>query len=136
MDDQKSPWLERWTISDEDDAVFILADGVSAGQFMPCHHRRATPHDVARAKLAVAAPAMVRALLAVEDQMCTGTVLGEDQYAWPCCGAGRVEGPLCLHAEDCPLDRALTAAGLRTELMRDEARRALGLRVPHRLGDS
>ena len=86
-------------------------------------------------ELLEALDASLKALLAIEDPMCTGTVLGEDQYAWPCCGKGRVEGTLWLHAVDCPLDKALTLAGLTTELMRDEARRALGLKVPFRMGD-
>lgn len=86
-------------------------------------------------ELLEALDASLRALLAIEEPMCTGTVLGEDRYAWPCCGKGRIDGPLWLHAVDCPLDKALTLAGLATELLRDEARRALGLEVPFRMGD-
>ena len=64
-----------------------------------------------------------RALLDLERPICTGTVLGEDQYDYPCCM--RWKG--WCHAVACELDQTLTALGLPDKPSRDEARKALGL---------
>ena len=63
--------------------------------------------------LAAAAPALARALCRVE-----WNVWGDCDVLCPCCCAPRLRG----HAADCPLDAALTAAGLGAE-DREEVRR-------------
>jgi len=81
------------------------------------------------ARLCASAPALVRALLAVEW---TG-----DEGDWgPCCGLcgelkpgppnGEQTWPTGLHLTTCDLDAALTAAGFTDQASRDEARRLMG----------
>ena len=65
------------------------------------------------ATLIAAAPALARALCRVE-----WNVWGDCDVLCPCCCAPRLRG----HAADCPLDAALTAAGLSAE-DREEVRR-------------
>lgn len=67
--------------------------------------------DVARARLAAAAPAMVRALLSVELD-------GDGMLA--CCRGRYTE-----HAYDCDLDTVLSAAGFPDQASRDEARQMI-----------
>lgn len=67
-----------------------------------------------RARLAAAAPAMVRALLVLADTR------AEDRRA--CCASDPGYGP---HQPDCIADQALKAAGFQDQWSRDAARRRL-----------
>ena len=72
-----------------------------------------------RAALAASAPAMARALLAVEFSI-TGMYRG----ICPACGPGRSHSSDGLrHTPSCALDQALIAAGFPDQASRDEARR-------------
>ena len=79
-----------------------------------------SPEDRARARLAAAAPALVRALLEAE-------VSGVRFPQCPVCFFHRGEGPKGVaHAPVCSLDAALAAAGLPDQASRNEARREIG----------
>ena len=79
-------------------------------------------NDEQSARLAAAAPALVRALLMVEWGGLDRDYYDTDELivVCPCC-----EEP-ARHARDCELDAALTAAGLATQEERDAARREMG----------
>jgi hypothetical protein len=122
------PWLETWDpLSDDLDAF-------------PFHQRfdeeakyyiRTEP-DLAwvqRLRLAAAAPALVRALLSVEwiDRV-------ERNEGWiecPACKGGALftpTGGLGVHTPACPVDAALTAAGLPDQASRNAARADIAAR--------
>lgn len=132
-----SPWLETWTCSDHwrSNAVNgnwvhmvhqVCAHGELCCEVVSVEKEMADglcdDGDMAeRARLIAAAPTLVRALLAVEW---SGGTIGRIHHCPACRGADRH----CLDyeseriADACPLDAALTAAGLDTAEKRDAAR--------------
>lgn len=110
------PWLEKWTAdggyvrvpADDRDGFFGEKD--FWGDSCPGISLTAMEQDEQRAKLAAGAPAMARALLAVE--------YGEDGAPCHGCPLRRGEG----HFGDCPVHLGLKAAGLDTDAKRDAAR--------------
>lgn len=116
------PWMEEWRAgaiednSESYDCVYVqTADGDTRLEASSWRSQSEEGME-AVAKLAAAAPALVRALLAVEwvqDHM-------DPQYrcANPECGQEREEP----HCAGCSLDAALTSAGLLDQASRDEAR--------------
>lgn len=108
------PWLEEW---------YVGKDCVDDGEPVPVAYLAdKTRQDVL--KLIAAAPALVRALLAVEYGANRNAIIGGWDRWVPCC-------PSCeacpaqneTHADDCQLDAALTAAGLPGQVTPDEARK-------------
>ena len=117
---KQRPWLETWEqdddagmrvmVADTDEQVARVFDGGERAAFS----RRNTmsladqEHGLGRATLIAAAPALARALCRVEWS------------SGHCEGCG--QGSRYWHLADCPLDAALTAAGL-SEKDREEVRR-------------
>ena len=91
-----APWLEEWEAAPEEEWVTWGRVGER------------------RARLAAAAPALVRALLVVEWA-------GQGRAGCAECGECRIDP----HDRECPVDIALTAAGLATQVERDKARREI-----------
>lgn len=130
----KPVWMETWR---EDKGNVWHDDGADGWwEFLeqPDDDTQAEPHDT-RAKLAAAAPALVRALLAVEwrgqpfRSEFSGGPDADGNNAYH--GVARVDRcPQCTgnrwkHGPDCPLDAALTAAGFDTAEKRDAARKMM-----------
>lgn len=140
MSDRAKPWLETWEqdddagmrvmVADTDEQVARVFDGGERAAFS----RRMSLADqelgLARSLLAAAAPALARALCRVEWGSYRDITDYESQEeVCPACDCPPVTitnryGVVTPggHAPDCPLDAALTAAGLATE-DREEVRR-------------
>jgi hypothetical protein len=107
------PWLEEWEPGDGDmTCVYSPTRNVSL----------LMERDDAR--LIAAAPALVRALLAVE---LTVVRLGDIGPVSACRWSAHAEA---IHKPGCSVDAALTAAGLPDQASRDEAREELAERKP------
>lgn len=115
------PWLDTWEPFD--------AMGPKVTVLCPPYadHERLSEDEYmarqrARVQLAAAAPALVRALLAVEwkeDERRPG----HDGRTCPAClGRQWTDGSPARHDADCPVDAALRQAGLETQAERDAAR--------------
>lgn len=133
----KPVWMERW---EQERARVVMAGTYDAATKRDRvlslfeddlrNDRVGYEDDCERAKLAAAAPELVRALLAVEWG---GVQIGQVHHCPACGGAERhcYDFDGCLMREDvdstpgCPLDAALTAAGFPTQESRDEARELL-----------
>lgn len=120
------PWLETWKRDPESpDCVLVMRSEKVAEFGMGRFHADGNTDAEAatRAQLIAAAPALVRALLAVEwtEQVREGGACWRE-----CPGCRSDKRQLTKdgrgHAADCPIDAALTAADLPTQKERDEAR--------------
>lgn len=101
------PWLESWDYKTVANA-FPLAD------------------DEPRARLAAASPMLARALLAVELGGYGHSNCDFVGVSCPGCGAEALETSVPPpHENGCPVDAALTAAGLPDQASRDEARKEI-----------
>lgn len=118
---QQAVVAEVW----HEDGCMICVDGIDpsdpqdsvVGRAFPVSGPHGDWHQSARARLAAAAPALVRALLAIEfHKRRPGNLDGET-----CHHCFRARG----HGIDCPVDAALTAAGLADLSSRDAARAAI-----------
>lgn len=122
------PWLETWEVHPRNGHLVVRVAG------FPDDHGVALALDKShapRARLAAAAPALVRALLNAEWD---GDRFAETPFGDKCpeCGgvprevlpSGRLD-PTLRHHPNCDIDAALTAAGLPDQASRDEARRGM-----------
>ena len=118
MSDRAKPWLETWRTDHDNSGDPTIFRPLLAGESMALEVATFAIYEApnsqvseqyARRDLAAAAPALARALCRVE---------------WPggYCGECESERFYGGHAPDCPLDAALTAAGLTAE-DREEVRR-------------
>jgi hypothetical protein len=103
------PWLETWeAVSlDRTDTVYLRGPELDGRNVRGCEMSRED------GELAAAAPALVRALLDVE--------WNDFGYCWRC-GEDAEKAHPSGHEPDCPIDAALTAAGLVTQTERNAAR--------------
>lgn len=114
----RKPWEETWTAHPDNGRLIVVV-----AEF-PDDHGVALALDAShmdRARLAAAAPELVRALLAVEWRGWS-TV---DMACCPSCEALKHVAVARKHAPACTLDTALTKAGLATQAERDAARAQL-----------
>jgi hypothetical protein len=115
-DEGEPVWLEEWDAGER-----TLTDGMGGCTILATDGT--TPRNIAIARLAAAAPAMVRALLRVEwadERRGLDGCPGCDTVA-PDRGDGTGE-----HDPSCPLDAALTQAGFPDQPSRDAARERMG----------
>ena len=116
-----APWLEEWHCESRGMGLVFGVYGIY-GQPVPM--RLDTREGAPRARLAAAAPALVRALLAVE-----WTQLDDGYDGCADCRRSKDGYSTVDHDNPCALDAALTAAGLPDQASRDEARRQIEART-------
>jgi hypothetical protein len=114
----KPVWREEW---EQDYDGFVDSGWANDGPGLIGDVRGDTgERNEARAKLAAAAPALVRALL-LSEWPC---VEGDEGSVGPECQGCESQGPRSeyTHRTSCPVDAALTLAGFPDETSRDAAR--------------
>lgn len=111
----KPVWMETWAYDDRDGI------DIASGHW-------ATDWTGQRAKLAAAAPQLVRALLAVEWGGMEPGMDGGGEACCPDCGNFHFVAGGPTHRDWCSVDAALTAAGFPDQASRDEARKLMGSR--------
>lgn len=110
---EKPVWCEEWAY--DDFGGLRMPDAYAESQTIKFGMR---DEDHARASLAALAPALVRVLLDVEwPYSCNWAADCPYSYC-PSCDRDNEQG----HGKSCPLDAALTLAGLPTKESRDAAR--------------
>ena len=131
-----APWLEEWHCESRGMGLVFGVYGIY-GQPVPM--RLDTREGAPRARLAAAAPALVRALLAVE-WACLETDEGSIAACAECGSPGAESAPRHVvdgqerywrhvpHRDGCIVDAALTQVGLPDQASRDEAREAIAER--------
>ena len=107
-------WLETWeTTPPAGGSICVLIRGQAVYLV----------EDVAR--LVASAPLAVRALL-VAEWCCRFVGDGTyNEYSCNACSASKMWETPASHDKDCPVDAALSAAGLETQEQRNEARREI-----------
>ena len=128
-----APWLENWRadggyvhVPDEDRDGFF-GEKSSYGGSCPSISLEAMERDEDRASLAAAAPALVRALLAVEFSP------DDDHHRCPWCGGASPDNPGIWHRghmNSCRFVALMKEVGLPDQASRDVARAEIAKRKP------
>lgn len=124
LEEAARPWAETWDAPDPARNCGAVELHVGPGLVCCIRWGSVTPDDLddwLRAKLAAAAPPMVRTLLRLEVAAPSKVGRGADHGGCSACTGSGLAG-VYGHSTDCDLDAALTEAGLPDQASRDAAR--------------